>query len=131
MPTDFLGSPFCPIPPSHQVRDLFYPVQLVQCIVVLTLTRIIMSVVTGQVPATLKWKNAPGKKKALNHLEKDRKKKKKKDEKIESEIGKEKRIEKKRKEDEQQGKEGKAGKKTTTTTNRSVGPEVRLIPSPW
>ena len=31
-------------------------------VVVLTLTRITKSVVTGQAPATLEWKNTPGKK---------------------------------------------------------------------
>ena len=36
-------------------------VALVVVVVVLTLTRIIKSVVTGQAPSTLEWKNTPGK----------------------------------------------------------------------
>ena len=38
------------------------PYQLVAVVVVLTLTRIIKSVVTGQAPVTLELRNTPGKK---------------------------------------------------------------------
>ena len=39
------------------------PASLVTAVVVLTVTRIIKSVVTGQTRVTLEWNNTPGKKK--------------------------------------------------------------------
>ena len=44
---------------------LLYMFLLYMCVVV-TLTRVMKSVVTGQAPATLEWRNTPGKKHTNN-----------------------------------------------------------------